>query len=48
MTIDVDQVAGRPAAPPMAYPVTVGWTQAVMAINSNVDGRFNLFLVTTA
>jgi hypothetical protein len=34
MTIDVDHVTAKPAAAPPEYPVTVGWTQAAMAISS--------------
>jgi hypothetical protein len=34
MTTDVDYVAGDPAAATMEFPITVGWTHAVMAVNS--------------
>jgi hypothetical protein len=34
MTIDIDQMAGEPAQGTLEYPVTVGWTQAVMAVHS--------------
>jgi hypothetical protein len=34
MTTDVDYVAGDPAATTMEFPVTVGWTHAVMAVHS--------------
>jgi hypothetical protein len=34
MTIDVHQVAAEPAPANMEYPVTVGWTQAAMAVRS--------------
>jgi hypothetical protein len=34
MTIDVEHVDRLPAARPPEYPVTVGWTEAAMAINS--------------
>ncbi|MEO8261635.1 MAG: hypothetical protein ABI566_03610 [Pseudolysinimonas sp.] len=34
MTIDVDQDARKPAPEPGAYPVTVGWTEAAVAVKS--------------
>ncbi|MEO5919539.1 MAG: hypothetical protein ABIQ01_00205 [Pseudolysinimonas sp.] len=33
MTTDVDKAAAQPA-PPMEFPVTVGWTQAAIAVSS--------------
>jgi hypothetical protein len=34
MTVDVDNVAPKPAPAPPEYPVTVGWTEAAMAVKS--------------
>jgi hypothetical protein len=34
MTIDIGHVAGKPTAAPMAYPVTIGWTEAATAVSS--------------
>lgn len=34
MSLDVDQIDGQSVAAPMSFPVTVGWTQAAMAVNS--------------
>jgi len=34
MTMEVDYVAGEPAAAAAVFPVTVGWTHAVTAVNS--------------
>jgi hypothetical protein len=34
MTVDVDHVAAEPAPRTFDFPVTVGWTQAVLAVNS--------------
>jgi len=34
MSINVDQVAAKPAPAPGDFPVTVGWTEAAMAVNS--------------
>jgi hypothetical protein len=34
MTFDVDYVAGDPATDTVDFPVTVGWTHAVMAVHS--------------
>ncbi len=34
MTIDIDHVAEQPVSAPPEFPVTIGWTQAALAIHS--------------
>lgn len=34
MTIDGNYVAGEPAPQPGSFPVSVGWTQATIAVSS--------------